>query len=109
MLTYERGDDHDTFCHLVVCFRKSVYRKSNDKLVSRGCDKDIGQPSQKMLAFFNQPLEKTPLTNMELQLTESHYAGVSGYEFNNGNVNGLNDSIPKIRDRNGNEQIQFQN
>ena len=62
-----------------------------------------------MLAFFNQPLEKTPLTNMELQLTESHYAGVSGYEFNNGNVNGLNDSIPKIRDRNGNEQIQFQN
>ena len=62
-----------------------------------------------MLAFFNQPLEKTPLTNMELQLTESYYAGVSGYEFNNGNVNGLNDSIPKIRDRNGNEQIQFQN
>ena len=55
MLTYERGDDDDTVYHLVVCFGKSVYRKSNDKLESREGDEDIGQPGQKILAFFNQP------------------------------------------------------
>ena len=65
MLTYERGDDHDTFCHLVVCFRKSVYRKSNDKLESREGDEDIGQPGQKILAFFNQPLKKTGIAGNE--------------------------------------------
>ena len=65
VLTYERGDDDDTFCHLVVCFGKSVYRKSNDKLESREGDEDIGQPGQKILALFNQPLKKTGIAGNE--------------------------------------------